>query len=540
MARLHPDLLSGLLSLEPLGPRPGAPGPDPGRAVAFEQYLDQARRAAEQDTTRRTTAQETRPEEDRGDERVWSSPGDNEQRPRSAHREGRASPPADQVPGGSPGKFAALEPGDRRSDGRNDGDAVSAEAVRKPAGKKKEDKHQKREKPEEEPGPSTAAAAGALPVLIAETALPEAAAGKPNVEQRAPVGAVRKGQAREASADPARDAAQRASDAQVRLAPAAEDGGQIGTAGAAKPATRGKNQAANAVETARESLAKAHEAVEAATRKTPVQDTESLPQSAASPRRREGKQAARNPSPGRALDAATSDLAGPGKTAPQQKAAPQEQPPVPAEAKVPAAATTAAVINASANTGEATSTTAQQIDGPPPVGGSPRATAKEPSPASGRQTRPAPGVGQADRVRFVERVARAFQSLGQRGGSIRLRLHPPELGSLRVEVTVRNGNLTARLEAETPEARTALLENLPALRDRLAEHHIKVERFDVDLADRSTGGMPQGPGGDSQPGGQGGRPPRSPNTVRPNEAQRGAEPRAATRPGQGSRLDIFI
>ena len=42
-------------------------------------------------------------------------------------------------------------------------------------------------------------------------------------------------------------------------------------------------------------------------------------------------------------------------------------------------------------------------------------------------------------MRFVQRVARAFQAVGDGGGSIRLRLRPPDLGSLSLELTVRNG-----------------------------------------------------------------------------------------------------
>jgi flagellar hook-length control protein FliK len=94
------------------------------------------------------------------------------------------------------------------------------------------------------------------------------------------------------------------------------------------------------------------------------------------------------------------------------------------------------------------------------------------------------GLSQADRVRFVQRVAEAFRGVGDEGGTVRLRLSPPELGSLRIDITVRKGEMTARVETETPAARNLLLDNLPALRDRLAQHDIKVQRFDVDFTDR--------------------------------------------------------
>jgi flagellar hook-length control protein FliK len=98
-------------------------------------------------------------------------------------------------------------------------------------------------------------------------------------------------------------------------------------------------------------------------------------------------------------------------------------------------------------------------------------------------------LSQSDRVRFVQRVEQAFQDLNSQGGSVRLRLSPPELGSLHIEIHVAKGEMTARVQAESPAARNILLDNLPALRDRLAQHDIKVQRFDVDLMDRSNGGM---------------------------------------------------
>ncbi len=95
----------------------------------------------------------------------------------------------------------------------------------------------------------------------------------------------------------------------------------------------------------------------------------------------------------------------------------------------------------------------------------------------------------ADSAKFVQRVANAFSALGQRSdATVRLKLHPAELGSLRIEITVKNGALSARVEAETTTAQSLLVENLPLLRERLADQGIKVERFDVGVADQSQGG----------------------------------------------------
>ena len=93
---------------------------------------------------------------------------------------------------------------------------------------------------------------------------------------------------------------------------------------------------------------------------------------------------------------------------------------------------------------------------------------------------------QFDQARFVQRVARAFESAEQRGGPIRLRLSPPELGSLRLEVKVEGHVMLVRVEAETPAARTLLLDNLGVLRERLAQQDIRIEQFDIDLLDRES------------------------------------------------------
>lgn len=98
-----------------------------------------------------------------------------------------------------------------------------------------------------------------------------------------------------------------------------------------------------------------------------------------------------------------------------------------------------------------------------------------------------------DRTRFVQRVADAFRSAHRDDGHIQLRLSPPELGSLKIEIAVRHGVLTANLETETADARRVLLDNLPALRQRLADQDIRIEKFEVDI--RREGGQSDGQAG---------------------------------------------
>jgi flagellar hook-length control protein FliK len=101
---------------------------------------------------------------------------------------------------------------------------------------------------------------------------------------------------------------------------------------------------------------------------------------------------------------------------------------------------------------------------------------------------------QVDPGRFVGRVAKAFQTAHERGGTLQLRLSPSELGSLKLQLTVKDGAMSAALETDNANARRVLLDHLPALRDRLAEQNIRIERFDVDVRQENNGGQanPQG------------------------------------------------
>ncbi|MGI9458131.1 MAG: flagellar hook-length control protein FliK [Aeoliella sp.] len=95
-----------------------------------------------------------------------------------------------------------------------------------------------------------------------------------------------------------------------------------------------------------------------------------------------------------------------------------------------------------------------------------------------------------DAGRFVSRVARAFQAAEQRGGTVQLRLSPPELGAMKIELSVQQGVLTAKLETETAASKSLLLDNLPALRERLAAQEIRVEKFEVDVRQQGSGSDP--------------------------------------------------
>jgi flagellar hook-length control protein FliK len=119
------------------------------------------------------------------------------------------------------------------------------------------------------------------------------------------------------------------------------------------------------------------------------------------------------------------------------------------------------------------------------------------SSAAASSTSSTEATSAADRARFVHRVYRALHVAHERGGEVRLRLSPPELGNLTLELKLHDGTMTAHIEAETPAARALLLENLPVLKERLAAQDIQVERFDVELRDQSRQHSPDGQPQDS-------------------------------------------
>jgi flagellar hook-length control protein FliK len=143
------------------------------------------------------------------------------------------------------------------------------------------------------------------------------------------------------------------------------------------------------------------------------------------------------------------------------------------------------------------------------------------------------------RAQFVQRVERAFAAMGNRQGTVRLKLSPEELGVLKIEIGVEKGVMNARIEAETPAAKSLLLDNLPELRERLAQQNIQIQRFDVDLADRSAGGMSQQTFGQSDSGSQ--QQNRSPRRTNEQEiGPVGTATASSQRPGMGGSLNIIV
>ncbi|QDV66929.1 Flagellar hook-length control protein FliK [Rosistilla carotiformis] len=140
----------------------------------------------------------------------------------------------------------------------------------------------------------------------------------------------------------------------------------------------------------------------------------------------------------------------------------------------------AAVPAAAARQSESVSQTAttQLPDAGPSVGSTKSDATVNPT-AEKAKTTEAGRLDQADRARLLQRVSRAFQQLGTDGGSLKIRLHPPRLGSMGIDVNVSGRKINARIVTESEAASQALRENLHDLKNRLAEQGFEIESIEI-------------------------------------------------------------
>lgn len=111
---------------------------------------------------------------------------------------------------------------------------------------------------------------------------------------------------------------------------------------------------------------------------------------------------------------------------------------------------------------------------------------------SDTQQLPSPGA-RIDEERFSGRVLRGLSTMvNQRGGSLTMRLDPPELGQLRVQMTVMQGVVNAEFRASTPQAQQLLERNMALLRAALEGQGMTVERLTVSHSSTSSGSFWQG------------------------------------------------
>ncbi|HEX6984806.1 MAG TPA: flagellar hook-length control protein FliK [Planctomycetaceae bacterium] len=82
-----------------------------------------------------------------------------------------------------------------------------------------------------------------------------------------------------------------------------------------------------------------------------------------------------------------------------------------------------------------------------------------------------------------DHAAAALRAAASLDRPIRIRLTPPELGTLRVEVSRQEGGVAARFEVTTAAAQSTLAEHLSSLRESLGRAGLPVERIEIRLAE---------------------------------------------------------
>jgi len=104
----------------------------------------------------------------------------------------------------------------------------------------------------------------------------------------------------------------------------------------------------------------------------------------------------------------------------------------------------------------------------------------------------------------IDRIVRVIRgNIGRQHGHLRVQLHPPQLGRVRLDVHLNNNRLSVSVLTETAEAAHALGDRLHQLRTALESHGVTIQRMQVQL--RPSGAdsdRPANSHSDSDPNGQ--------------------------------------
>jgi len=119
------------------------------------------------------------------------------------------------------------------------------------------------------------------------------------------------------------------------------------------------------------------------------------------------------------------------------------------------------------------------------------------SEASGLQA-PAPAAENslADNITNQIREKLDAGGLGADNGQVTLKLHPEELGELKINMRMENQHLKVEITAQNPSVKDALMQNLDSLKETLSRQNIAMDRFDVSAGIQQ--GFHQGGKGEKQ------------------------------------------
>ncbi|MDQ7779298.1 MAG: flagellar hook-length control protein FliK [Planctomycetota bacterium] len=95
-----------------------------------------------------------------------------------------------------------------------------------------------------------------------------------------------------------------------------------------------------------------------------------------------------------------------------------------------------------------------------------------------------PAVAGANQAEMIEKIATAMKAAARSGQQkLRMDLHPPNLGGLRIDLVLKDGVLSVAMRTETQAARSMILGNADQLKESLERNDVHVGNFNV-----TTGG----------------------------------------------------
>jgi hypothetical protein len=97
-------------------------------------------------------------------------------------------------------------------------------------------------------------------------------------------------------------------------------------------------------------------------------------------------------------------------------------------------------------------------------------------------------------------VIRPLRLQGDGSHRVSLRLHPAELGTVHLELRMRDGVLSLRALTDVPMSREVLQQALPELREELGRSGLDLGEIDVGVRGDGSEDPGRGPDGDGAPG----------------------------------------
>jgi flagellar hook-length control protein FliK len=96
------------------------------------------------------------------------------------------------------------------------------------------------------------------------------------------------------------------------------------------------------------------------------------------------------------------------------------------------------------------------------------------------------GTARADQAETIDKIVKSMTMAVKRGESeVRMVLQPPRLGSVRIELSMKDGVLNASFETQTQATRHAISGSLPQLKAALENQGIEVGGFNVTVEQES-------------------------------------------------------